>query len=732
MKYNELFETETSHKGLPGFMAQVEAKVTTFASSATAASIGKNVINIESIAGDTVAKTTLRETAQDLLNSITSFATESFGVVAAGDKSQIKQHGYSNAQLKAATIAAMMGHNVKEAIDAPTQPLLSIEGVEVVSGRGGIPYARRASTESYDQSSITSSITNSIGFNLEAAGQGPLAEAFFPTVVIPPNESGMFVSIDQGLLMDDAKRNINGAITNFNRVNVIRAQVYPELLNNDATDLVPVVRDDSKHLFVDEALLAPITRKMDDGSNIVTSALKIGAKFDLMALSHTDVLASKGLPDLTDPIDTGVMLDEIFVKIGDGASAEVIKFKVKELSTATYYAAQQGDWRDQVLSFENSSLKVDKNVTKADGTASTLLAPLVSGAYEARLSIQLSGKLNLQFGTGSVYGPPVEISTLSKAGVLVSTTAGPGAGIAALFDGAEVVGYTLAAKRANLNKRQRGQVIDTNTKKTYYALNLLAPITAVRPHGAGDANDARDLSFLIYTCKTRSTIDAIEKIQETAALLKSMKGEYHRDGETTETFGMARFLLDPYYAYDHYIAPTVVDSIKSHERAEDIQASLVNLIRDHVFKMWQLSAYGPASASQNGGKEQIPTVLIACDPRIEQYLNITGDLRLLGDKFPVKVVSDVNKNLRGKLYISFGNMETAAAGVVNVLHFGTTMFRPEMTMILPISRDGQTSREITVSPAFRHIVHLPLMIEMDVEGIEDVVNAKLPIVTKDA
>lgn len=722
-----IFSGAQHSTGLAGFIERTRDHAETFVHSGESASVGKNMVNLESISGNHVAIQELQDTASTLLNTLEGFAAESFGHE---DKSGRKVHDYNQNQLQAATIAAMLGHNLDAAIKAPTKSTVNLEGITVCEVADPTPYQRRASNEAYDEQSTSTSVAFSVGYNLECARQSELAETLFPTVVIPPNESGLFMSIDLALLQNDAKRSISGALTDFQRYNVIRAQTYPELLQNDASDLVPVFRDDSKAYFVDEALVQPINRKMSNGEVITTSALKVGVKFDLLSISHTDAMANKGLPDQTDSIDTGVFLNELFIKIGSGADAEVLRFNVKELPYAGYYAATQGDYRDQQLSFQNGSLKVDKNIVLEDGSASTLLKPLVDGGYEARISVDVSGRLNLQFGNGSVYGPAPEVASLSKGGVQIDTKSGAGKSIADLFAGAEIIGYTLAAKRSNMNRRLRGQTMDTNTKRQYYPLNLLAPITIIRPHSAGDVNDARDLSFLIFTTKTRASIDAVDVLQSHAALMKSMQGEFHKPGETAETFGLARYLLDPYYANDKYVAPAVVDSLKSSERNADIRASLVNMIQDHVFKMWQLSSYAAASASQNGGVAVTPTVIIACDPRIEQYLNIQGDLRLLGDKFPVKVVSDINIKMRGKMYITFGNMETAAQGVANVLHFGTTMYRPEMTIILPVSRDGQTSKEITVSPAFRHFVNLPLLIEIDVEGIEDVVNAKVPVVLK--
>ena len=46
-------------------------------------------------------------------------------------------------------------------------------------------------------------------------------------------------------------------------------------------------------------------------------------------------------------------------------------------------------------------------------------------------------------------------------------------------------------------------------------------------------------------------------------------------------------------------------------------------------------------------------------------------------------------------------------------------WKPELTLVMPISRNGQISKELTVSPSFLHIVNLPILGVIEVSGIED-------------
>jgi hypothetical protein len=50
------------------------------------------------------------------------------------------------------------------------------------------------------------------------------------------------------------------------------------------------------------------------------------------------------------------------------------------------------------------------------------------------------------------------------------------------------------------------------------------------------------------------------------------------------------------------------------------------------------------------------------------------------------------------------------------------VWKPELTLVLPISRNGQISKELTVSPSFTHIVNLPVLGVIEVTGITDSLN----------
>jgi hypothetical protein len=308
-------------------------------------------------------------------------------------------------------------------------------------------------------------------------------------------------------------------------------------------------------------------------------------------------------------------------------------------------------------------------------------------------------------------------------------TTGTGLAYKNLFAGATIFGYDLDARRVNTNRRERGQLLDITYQNVIYGVPLLSPITAPRPPAGPQQDEANYLAGLITATRVRTSNAAVAKLLEAEEALKAFVTSNLGDDQFVkpEILGVGGWLVQPQYLQEDYAAPAVVDSIKSYERAADIQASLVNMIREMAYRMYRDSGYKAAANAMHGGIAPMPTVIIATDTYIASYLQVTGDFRTLGNEFNVKVVSTTNKLMKGKIRITFGEFGEGKENTPNPLHFGVMAWKPELTLILPTVRNGSNSREISVSPSFRHIVNLPIMASIDVTGIEDVVNAKVAV-----
>ena len=157
----------------------------------------------------------------------------------------------------------------------------------------------------------------------------------------------------------------------------------------------------------------------------------------------------------------------------------------------------------------------------------------------------------------------------------------------------------------------------------------------------------------------------------------------------------------------------------------------MNKLRDMAFRMYRDSGYKAAADALAGGVAPMPTVIIGTDPVIARYLQVTGDLRTLGGGLDVKIESTLNKRMAGKIIMSFGVFSEGQDGVPNPMHFGNMGWKPELTLVLPLHRNGANSKELTVQPSFLHITHLPIMASLNISGIPDVVSEKVAVNTRE-
>jgi len=642
----------------------------------------------------------------------------------------------TQAQKDAGVAAAIISGDIPGFIRAPiVRNVVASESLSFISPTGGDFTSDRmkAAMEAYDEKENKNAVVYSVAYNMQAARQDEFGETFFPTVVVTPDQVGFTMSIRLIRVYDDMRRQISGNVDKFNFKNIVQAVIDPTILQNDLMLITPVFRTESQQFFVDPALLPPKTVVISDGESVTTSAYAVGKTFSLLGISQTAALLETGLQDTTDSIDTSIKLANIYMQLGSGANAEVISFPTASLPLATFTYSVQENYRQMILNFNTSSLLVNAKTTDVSGAASTILAPVVAGGYQVRLGISVSGKVNLQLADTNVYSSSMNVvSVFDNTGTALDITTGNGLTIANLFAGATMIGYDLEARRTNMNRRQRGQLLDTTFYNQVYAVPLRSPITVPRPLTIGDANDSSDLAALITATHIRTSNEAVAELLRVESYLAEYVGPTNLallGTPAPEILGVARFLVSPFYESDSLDVNTQIDSLKSHERAADIQAVLVNKLRDMAYRMYRDSGYKAAADALAGGIAPTPTVIIGTDPVISRYLTVTGDFRTLGNDFNVKIVSTLNRNMAGKIIMSFGVFDSGMDGVPNPMHFGNMAWKPELTLVLPLHRNGANSKELTVQPSFLHVTNLPIMSSVTVTGISDVAAAKVPVYT---
>ncbi len=626
-------------------------------------------------------------------------------------------------QVSAAVESMLMASSVHAALDRQATvigdgrtPFVGLQGLTDGSAQ------RQMGREAYNESDNTNVLASTVTYNILAGRQNKAGELLFPTVTVPSDNVGVSVTIRLYQVHDDIKRGISGARANFNRRSIHRGMIDHTILRNDSTLAIPVHRAESAAVFSADV---PAYDVVNEGETIHTSALLFGKTVDFMGLSQTDTLLASGVMTREDDLDPDVRLQNVYLKVG----ANVLRFATSNLALSNFISVGQDNYRAQKLNFETTSLVITKDTKTIAGAAiAGALAGIISDNWVVRLGVTVNGSVNIE--TGDLVAHANGLTVLSIFDVdsktQVATDAGAGQTLKNAIEAGALVGYDVKAYRSNANRRQRGQLLDTTFYTQLWAVPYRSPLTALRPVNAPAQADGADLEALASATFIRTSAEAITVLLETADLLASTSALELDPTAVPETLGVARMLLKPTYLGGNINIANETNVTKSHELEKDISAVLVNRIRDLAYRLYRDSEFQAVVESGAAGTTDEPVVCVVTDPMTARYLFVEGEIRVAGPSFKLQVETTPDARMSGKIAVTLGYPDKSD-GVVNALHFGNMLWSPELALVLPISRDGKISKELTVQPRFRHIVNTPVLGMLSVEGLPEVVSQRVPV-----
>ncbi len=650
-------------------------------------------------------------------------------------------HQVSDVSLESALRGYLVSGDIKAAAAANIKPIIH-SSTDTENRVANIPaptdatYQRQIlniSKEAYNEASIRDSALFTMTYNYLAARQDEFGETLFPTIVQSTDMAGITINVKLMTVFQGVERNISGAFQNFNRKNIIRAVADSSILNKDTNKVIPVSRTESLSRFVDAAVIAASTVTVD-GEAISTAPLKIGATVDLLGISQPASMVAKGTNDQTDSLEPRAYIENIYVTIDNGLAdpnhkVDTIKISVKDIPYSNFVFNPQDNYKTALLNFDTDSMIIKKptsgNLVQVDGSALEFIEEINTNNWAVRLKGTLTGSLNVETGELKVNagGLSVYKVMLQTDGTDVSITSGAGQTLANdIASKAVVIGYDIAAWRTNANLRQRGQLINVTEFNQIYNVALRAPITAQHPISANQQIDSSDVQSLISTTRTRIGNEAVTNLLEFAESLKNYKAIYGNEDDVVlgpDILGIGRYFVKPQYIENAIDVPNDMNSLTSAERTLDIQAAIVNMIRNIAVRLYVDSEYKAAADHLSGAMSLVPTVVVATDPSIASYIMSPGDLRTLGAEFNLRVVSTLDLRMRGKIFVTFGVFDESRNNAPNALNFGNMIWYPETVVTANVTRNGQLSRETIVQPRYLFINNLPVIGYISVTGITE-------------
>ena len=584
------------------------------------------------------------------------------------------------------------------------------------------------SREAFDGMQTHNALYFSVAYNLLASRQDEFGEAFFPTIVIDPLQSGLVVENTFAVLMNpNITRTARNDKAKYNKVNIVKIMYDNSVLTLDKNKCIPVYKSDGS---LDDLFLKDFKSvNKETGEDIVTAPLKVGEKISMLGISQTESMLAKGEMDNTDALDRSIQLRRVYYTIngkksGNQDAVETFFFDASAFAYNNFVAAPQGHGKDMILNFSTAALEINVDTIKtANGTASEIFTALNQPGIKIKVEVRLTGSANTEYGDVEIYGNTMNIIEVRNAtGDILPSDNEVVTNVKKFLAKLDIVGYTLDAYRTNSNLRTMGHLITIDRYKQEYQIKLRSGMNMMAPinNETGRDNDIDYLNTQIQTTQLRTSADAVLTLTRYAEFLRnSISSGVAKDLETS---GIGRFSVHPYYKNISLKLSDYVDSLKSVDRLEDIRSAILNKINDEVVQMDIDSNYGAAHRVANNNIPTVKTIIIGTDPRIKHYLAGKEDRLVLSSDLDAVIVSTYNQDIAGKIFITYGVFNNDRSTVVNPLNFGNLVWAPTIATDVIRTIGGSTRRDLMTMPRYCHIVNLPILLEINLSDIENVIG----------
>lgn len=646
-------------------------------------------------------------------------------------------------QIDAGAIVAGASGNTLRYVQAQMKPR-AYEGTAYATGLesiwdGASLDMSEISKESFDEKELNQFINYSIVFNVMASRQDDFNAAFFKPLTTTPDEVGYRVTVRLEQVWNGAEHDPSKAgETAFNYRNLVDALVHPEVLEDNATDVIPAVlefengaKTNKDEFFTIDGELDPVEVKLEDVT-VKTAPLKIGRPHNLLKLSSIPELIANGLMNEKDSLDSRIALSAVYFKTADN---KAIKFVTKDLPYTQFYKTPEGHFRSMALNYDGRFL-LSKAVktTKGEDLPADLKA-LQDAGYDVYLRVRVNGSIRVDSANVDLTAPELYVAEVFKDGVSVSledATLKPllvklkfGEDAPAL----KVAGYDIEARRTNYNLRTRGRLIDSNEFAEQFVIPLRSPISIIKPIVGGDKANP-DIKALINAARIQANNDGVKTILNYAALLKSVVTRegytYMADRESIP--GIGRHFIQPCYIEEDLHLPDLVNSVSSANRLADIQGGISTKVNEILGRVFAITNYQAVVEQMTGGSIGNITAVIGTDQRLPQYFAIQGDERLFQGRVKHKVVATSNKHMRGKVVMTV-TRDGASEGP-DPFSFGSFLWTPELMVSAQRTLGASTFQQHLIHPRYAHVVNLPIVVVLNITGIEEVTGESTVLPTR--
>ena len=184
--------------------------------------------------------------------------------------------------------------------------------------------------------------------------------------------------------------------------------------------------------------------------------------------------------------------------------------------------------------------------------------------------------------------------------------------------------------------------------------------------------------------------------------------------------GLGQYYVRPYYLEIEIDVLNDLNSLRSEKKVSDIQGLITSRMQEAISRADQLTAYS-SILEQEFGANVKPHVAIGTDPRLPLYIMTQGDDRTLGTKYDFTIATVSDLRMKDQIFMSFTLPNQSE---IHPLDFGILGMIPEYITNFSMIRDQRVANEIRLTPRYRYIHFLPILIRIKLKNLEQAIASR--------
>ena len=675
--------------------------------------------------------------ASDMLSALQNGSFEARSTLSqiAGELAGVLQTTVENQKAEYANPAGLAAASFLKAFGSKPSELLrlqtSMEGKSLTDGTryahaDGSEYDSVYSTESYDNQSLIDHLSISIGLNYKIARQGPAMEMIYRTVPLSPEQGGIDIQIPNLYVENTLQHALDGSESDFGLRRVMDSAIDFTVLNDNSTQLIPGYNATSAANFVATSVITPFDY-VNGRRTVKTSGLAVGKTINLLGIGQIDSVQRVGQADYTEALDRNIGIESVFLSLG----ADTIRFDTKGLPYSRFVKTPEQGGRAMALNFPLTTLEINKDTVAYNDAAlaGSVFGTIATGDYKVRLKTIINGQADVERGTVNINAGSLEVMYIKNAaGDKIDVAAGVGKtivdGLAALTTSA----WWPDARLTNTNHRHLGLMLNVRNVTERLLTRQRAPFFV--PYPLSENRDQTVMDWLTFAVGSYINNEAVGTLigyhERLMRLTGGLRGELTGGDFEINALpieGIGRWLVNPYV---QELDVDLMETAQSQETVANVENGievLVNTLRSVSFDILQRTNYENACRYMDGGEITSKwRIALVTSKKIERFMTIQGDSRTLGAGLSYQLEADVDQRLSDVMYLTI----VRDGEGVDALSAGAMLLTPTLVSTISVTRNNRPGNEAVVQPRFQHYNFLPIIVKLNIKGVDELLEQTLP------